>query len=167
MTLNELMLISAACRTDAEFLTHEEVRRAYWQALDKSNGHKMKKYGKCSPGRSFCTKCGNDEIQARIFSCAIPGSLPDAVEALRAQAAEVFNKWTQWKRPKTTEEDIKGDEFYRRLLFAMNQQGFHDTRAWFEVTPRRMFSIFVAALGTVEVPGWNARYLSPSPLPSA
>ena len=67
------------------------LRRAYWGVMgSKTLGRTMQKYGKCSPGRSYCRTCGRDMIQCETQACAIPGSLADAVEQMRQKVVE---KW--------------------------------------------------------------------------
>lgn len=66
MTIEDLKAISEKCKSDADFLAHPDVRRAYWLAL------------------------GVPQLAGAVVfdPCPILGSLPDACEALRAQLAE-------------------------------------------------------------------------------
>lgn len=136
MTLTELRSISTACKTDADFLSHPEVRRVWWRAMGQNDGgHTMTPYGKASPGRYFCSRCGNDEIQADLDPCSIPGSLANAVEQLRKRVI------SSRKKTKT------------RAVAETMERPVREVDAWLamEASLQQRFVVFAAALGAVEV----------------
>lgn len=143
MTLDELKAISDACKTDAEFLEHVDVRRVYWRAL----GHEG--LWEHDWGADACKKCllqkeYVDFYERGVSVCNSPdpisGSLADAAEALRAKVAEEYNEERGYCRG------------YMPVAAAVNKtiRKFHRL-AYLRDTALDRFFVFVEALGAVDM----------------
>lgn len=146
MLLGELRSVLDNCVTDAEFLAHPEVRRAYWRIMEPDREMFIEHdWYEISKGFRRCLRCGvvkcadpeNHQNRGCTFVPDIPGSLADAAEVLRAKVADI------WFRDVI---DATTAPFLRRWrdLIGEHQQLALDTA-------RERFLVFAAALGAVEV----------------
>ena len=141
MTLIE---ISNNCPSDAEFLNHPNVRRAWWKCMGNNGPWKHQIDYNTLLRVRFCHKCRLTDPYALDADCSMPDPIPhdiaNAAEVLREKVAQ------QWNGVPDYDYEVLQAFMERTHAAATDTDELEDGFAYFFDSPRQRFIVFATAL---------------------